>query len=191
MTALEEQLRRARAGWQYTGSQRPRFAEPTGPGEESVWDYPRPPRLEPVRERVTLGHAGVCLAHTDRALRVCETASPPTYYVPVAALLPGVLVPESGGSLCEWKGRASYYGLDLRSHTDRPGVRLSDVAWRYAEPFPGFEPIAEYVAFYPGKIDVALVGDVRASPQPGGYYGGWVLPFIKGPFKGEADTGHW
>lgn len=150
----------------------------------SVWDFPRPPRIEPVVARVRIELAGHVIADSTRAVRVCETASPPTYYLPRADITPGVLVAAPGASLCEWKGRASYWSVQV-------GERIVERAgWSYPAPTPAFGALADMVAFYARPFD-AWVGDARATPQPGGFYGGWITPEVVGPFKGEPGTGHW
>jgi uncharacterized protein (DUF427 family) len=156
-----------------------------GPGQESVWDYPRPPRVEPVPERIRVVVGGVTVADTTRAVRVLETSHPPVYYVPRDDVLSGTLVPSPGSSVCEWKGSARYWGIDVA------GRRVAAVAWSYDDPLPGFEAIRGHLAFYASKVDEAWVGDERAGPQPGGFYGGWVTPAITGPVKGEDGSWGW
>jgi uncharacterized protein (DUF427 family) len=152
---------------------------------ESVWDYPRPPRIEPVGERVRVMVDGVTIADTTQALRVLETTHPPTYYIPPEDVRCDLLVPGRGASVCEWKGTAAYHTLVL---LDR---RVEDVAWSYRRPLPGYEQLADHLAFYPGRVDEAWVGDERAAPQAGGFYGGWITSRVRGPFKGEPGTLGW
>ncbi len=156
------------------------------PGQESTWDYPRPPRVEPVPERIRVVVDGIVIADTVKALRVLETSHPPTYYLPLADGRADLLVASSRSSLCEFKGRASYLTLLLPS-----GRRIEDAAWVYPTPAPGFEAIAGHLAFYASKVDEAWVGDDQARPQAGGFYGGWVTSRVVGPFKGEPGTGGW
>ena len=163
---------------------RPVRIEP-GPGQESVWDYPRPPRVEPVLERLRVMVDGDVVAETTRGLRVLETAGAPVYYFPPEDVVPDRLVRSGRRTVCEWKGGAAYWTYD-------DGVRrIEDVAWSYASPSPGFEAIAGYLAFYAGRVDEAWVGDERATPQPGGFYGGWVTSRIVGPIKGEPGSFGW
>jgi uncharacterized protein (DUF427 family) len=152
---------------------------------ESVWDYPRPPRVEPVADRIRVVVDGITVADSTRAMRVLETSHPPTYYVPREDVRMDLLSPGRGRSVCEWKGVASYHTLTLA------GRRVEDVAWSYERPEPGFESIAGHLAFYPGRVDEAWVGDERAQPQAGGFYGGWVTSWVSGPFKGEPGTFGW
>jgi uncharacterized protein (DUF427 family) len=156
-----------------------------GPGQESVWDYPRPPRLESVSQRIRVEHRGVVIADTARAMRVLETASPPTYYLPPDDIRMDMLMPSLRRSFCEWKGAAVYYSL-------RVGDRVVvDAAWSYPSPDRDFEPIAHFLAFYAGKVDACYVGNDKARPQASAFYGGWITPNILGPFKGEAGTEGW
>ncbi len=162
----------------------PRRIEP-GPGQESVWDYPRPPRLERVPERIRIVFAGAVLADTGSAWRVLETSHPPTYYLPPGDIAAGALVPAGGGSVCEWKGPAAYFDVVLN------GRRAPRVAWTYPKPLPPFAALADHVAFYADPMDGCFVGDERATPQPGGFYGGWITERIVGPVKGGPGSWGW
>jgi uncharacterized protein (DUF427 family) len=152
---------------------------------ESVWDYPRPPRVErtPRRIRVVLG--GEVIADSVRAHRVLETSHPPVYYVPLEDVVDGALVPVEGSTFCEWKGAASYY--DVLGG----GRRVPRGAWTYRDPAEGYEAIRDAVAFYPAPMDACYVDDERVEPQPGGFYGGWVTSDLVGPFKGGPGTAGW
>ena len=154
-------------------------------GKESVWDYPRPPRLEAVPERIRIVLAGVTIAETISAYRVLETSHPPNYYLPLDDVLNGVLARSPGTSFCEWKGEAHYFDVSESGHTIRGG------AWGYDRPTAGFSPIAGHVAFYCTPMDACFVGDEQAVPQPGGFYGGWITSGVTGPFKGEPGTNGW
>jgi uncharacterized protein (DUF427 family) len=156
-----------------------------GPGQESVWDYPRPPRVEPEGERIRVVVDGMAVADSGRALRVLETAGAPVYYLPREDVRMDLLRPGRGTSHCEWKGRATYWTLVL------PGREIADLAWSYEDPLRGFEAIRGHLAFYAGRVDEAWVGDERAVPQPGGFYGGWVTSRITGPIKGEPGSWGW
>lgn len=155
----------------------PQRIEP-GPGQESVWDYPRPPRVEPTSRRVRVVFAGRLIADSRRARRVLETSHPPVYYIPPDDIAPGVLQPSDRRTFCEWKGSAVYFDVVVG---DR---RAANAAWAYPRPTTGFESIADHVAFYPSAMDDCLVDEAHAQPQPGAYYGGWITPDIVGPFKG-------
>lgn len=172
------------ARWRASSPGRPAGAPVPGPGQESVWDYPRPPRVEAVHEPLRVEHRGVRLASTTRGLRVCETASPPTYYFPPQDVQRSLLERSLRTSYCEWKGRATYWALRL------PDRFLPDVAWSYEAPH-AYRELEGYFAFYASAVDLCMVGDERVQPQAGGFYGGWVTSRIVGPFKGEPGTGHW
>ncbi len=159
--------------------------EVPGPGQESVWDYPRPPRLETSGELVEVEVGGRVVASTTRSWRVLETSHPPTYYLPREAFEPGVLRETGGDSWCEWKGRASYFDLVAG---ERVAARA---AWTYLAPSRGFEPIAGAVAVMPGLVDRCTVDGETVRPQPGSFYGGWVTSRVVGPFKGEPGTSGW
>lgn len=171
-------------GWRYYGQERPSFALSPLPGQESVWDYPRPPRLEPDARQVVVRAGGETVASSRRAVRVLETASPPTFYLHPDDVRRDLLIERPGTSACEWKGIARYWSV-------RAGGRvLEDVAWSYPHPLPGFEAIGDHLSFYPGRIECTVDGE-RVRPQPGGFYGGWITSEIVGPVKGEAGTGGW
>jgi uncharacterized protein (DUF427 family) len=158
---------------------------PPQPGQESVWDYPRPPRLERTAKRLRVVFAGTTIAETTQGWRVLETSHPPVYYFPPADILPETLVATPRTSYCEWKGMAQY-------HSVRVGQRIApDAAWSYPRPTPPFAPIAGYVAFYAAAMDACYVDDELVVPQPGGFYGGWITKDIVGPFKGVPGSWGW
>ena len=169
--------------WTWYGQQRPDFADIPGPGQESVWDYPRPPALDPCTQLVEVKAAGAVLARSRNAVRVLETASPPTVYIPPADIRMDLLVPVGGSSYCEWKGAAQYWGLAAA-----PGSPA--VGWSYPTPSPAFTAIAGWLCFYPGRSECDVDGE-RVRPQEGGFYGGWVTDRIVGPWKGRPGTGGW
>lgn len=156
-----------------------------GPGQESVWDYPRPPRVEVVPERVTIRLGGELIADTLQAMRVLETSHPPVYYVPIADFVPGALTDAPGSSFCEFKGAARY--LDVRGG----GIVRAGAAWNYPDPTPGFEALQDRVAVYAGPMDECTVGGEIVVPQPGGFYGGWATAAVVGPFKGIPGSMGW
>ena len=159
--------------------------DPVGPGQESVWDYPRPPSAEVTPRRVVVEMGGHVVADSTRAVRVCETSHPPVYYVPREDVAEGVLERAAGGSWCEWKGQATYWDLVV------DGRRSPQAAWSYESPSPGYEHLRGAVAFYPGRVDRALVDGEQVRPQPGEFYGGWITDEVVGPFKGERGTWGW
>lgn len=172
------------SGWRHRGRERPPFAVAPAAGQESVWDYPRPPVVVSDSRQVVVRCGGVEIVRTDRALRILETASPPTFYLPMADVLPGVLVPAAGQSWCEWKGQARYWSVVT------PDLRLERVGWSYAEPTAPFAAIRDHVAFYASPLE-CLVAGARVRPQPGAFYGGWITDEVVGPFKGDPGTGGW
>ena len=158
---------------------------PAGPGQESVWDYPRPPRLEHLDARVTIDLGGERILDTRDVVRVLETSHPPVYYLPIGAFAPFSLTPAHGSSFCEFKGAARY--LDVRG-----GARVAErAAWNYPTPEEGFEGLTDRVAVYAGKVDDCTVAGERVTPQPGHFYGGWITSAIAGPFKGAAGSLGW
>lgn len=181
-------IRRSRASWQRRRP--PVTPEPLGDGDESVWDYPRPPKLEPVAKEVLVEHGGITIARSATALRILETAGAPTIYIPRDDVRMDLLRDNGHESLCEWKGYARYFDLVL------PGERpVRDVAWTVPQPLDdlgmGYERIRGWVSFYPGRVDACRLGGERVSPQPGGFYGGWVTSRIKGPIKGVPGSSGW
>ena len=175
-------LQAAQDHWKHRGDDRPPFAVPPGDGQESVWDYPRPPVLVADQRAVVVADDLGPLVRTHAALRVLETASPPTFYVPIADTAMDRLVAAAGQSFCEWKGPASYWAL---AHAPE-----LPVAWSYPRPFEPFEGLVDHLGFYPGRVRCTVDGEV-VRPQDGGFYGGWITEEIIGPFKGEADTSGW
>jgi uncharacterized protein (DUF427 family) len=158
---------------------------PAAPGQESVWDYPRPPRVEASRRLVVVELGGVVVATTARALRVLETSHPPSWYLPTEDFVRGSLETADGSSFCEYKGRASY--LDVVGG----GMRASAAAWYYPSPMPGFEGLVDHVALYPGRMDRCTIDGEIVRAQDGGFYGGWVTDDVVGPFKGGPGTVGW
>jgi uncharacterized protein (DUF427 family) len=156
-----------------------------GPGQESVWDYPRPPRLEDVDKKVKVVFGGVTLAYTTRAKRVLETSHPPVYYVPPEDIRMEHLEPADGRSHCEWKGVARYYDVAA------DGRREGRAAWYYPDPVPAYASLKAYVAFYPSRMDACWVDGEKVEAQEGDFYGGWISSEIVGPFKGAPGTWGW
>lgn len=156
-----------------------------GPGQESVWDYPRPPRVEDSPKHIQVIFNGVVIADTYRAKRVLETSHPPVYYIPPEDIKMEYLMPTDRATWCEWKGQAGYYSV-------RVGEKQApNAAWFYPQPTSGFESLKNYVAFYPGLMDVCFVNGERVQAQAGDFYGGWITADIIGPFKGGQGTRDW
>ncbi len=168
--------------WENTGHARPDFAVEPEDGQESVWDYPRPPVLRPDPRTVQVRWAEHLLASTTRSARLCETASPPTFYLPPDDVDMDLLVPTRGASVCEWKGAARYWALAAD-----PDLA---VAWSYPDPRARYRALKDWFSFYPGRVN-CFVDDERVQAQPGQFYGGWITSDVVGPFKGEPGTGHW
>jgi uncharacterized protein (DUF427 family) len=156
-----------------------------GPGQESVWDYPRPPALRPSDEHVVVVHHGVVIADTHRAIRVCETSQAPGYYIPRDDIAMHHLVRTKHRSYCEWKGAATYWSVQVGEAVAR------DAAWSYETPSATFLPIAGHLAFYPQKVDECRVDGELVVPNAGDFYGGWVTSKVVGPFKGAPGTQSW
>ena len=156
-----------------------------GPGQESVWDYPRPPALEDSPKRIKIVFNDTVIVDTQQSKRVLETSHPPVYYIPTADIAMDCLSEAPGTSFCEWKGRALYYTVTV-------GDRVAErVAWCYPTPTERFASIANYVAFYPSAMDACYVDDEQVQAQTGDFYGGWITSDIVGPFKGGAGTWGW
>ena len=165
-------------------------ATPPGPGQESAWDYPRPPAVEPSGEHVVVRLGTTVVADTRRAVRVLETSHPPTYYLPREDVADGALEPADGTSWCEFKGRAAYFdvvGVDERGEK----VVVPGAAWTYLDPTPAFAAITGHIALYPGRMTECTVDDEVVRPQEGGFYGGWITDRVVGPLKGSPGTLGW
>ena len=181
--SIPDWLLKSRSKWQFNGTSRPDFAIEPKHGQISVWDFPRPPALVPCNKTLQVFSNDILLVSSTLSLAVQETASPPTYYVPQKDIrLEQFIKVADKKSLCEWKGTSTYWAL--KTNPSFP------VAWSYTKPFPPFEPLTDYLAFYPQHLECYLDGE-RVIPQPGGFYAGWITKDLVGPFKGEPGTGHW
>lgn len=156
-----------------------------GPGQESVWNYPRPPRLEAVAEPLEVVFAGASVAKTERGHRVLETSHPPVYYFPPDDVRLECLVAAGGGTVCEFKGRAAYWDLEVGEASS------ARAAWSYPEIWSPFEAIRGHLAFYASRVEACFVGGERVAAQEGDFYGGWITSKIVGPFKGAPGTRSW
>lgn len=156
-----------------------------GPGQESVWDYPRPPRLEAVEQPIRVVCGGQVIANSAHAMRVLETSHPPVYYIPPTDVELSMLSPAEGTSFCEWKGLARYFDVLVQDS------RIKNAAWAYLTPSKTFATIRGYLAFYPQLMEACFVGDEQVQAQEGGFYGGWITSNIVGPFKGAPGTLGW
>ena len=163
---------------------RPR-PDPAGPGQESVWSYPRPAIAERCAAHILIEHRGVILADTRESVRTLETSHPPSYYIPPAAIAQGVLRRAVGSSFCEWKGAATYWDVVIGD------LVLPRVGWSYANPSPGFVILRDHIAFYAAPFDRCAVDGESVTPQPGDFYGGWITAKLAGPFKGSPGSRGW
>jgi len=180
----DEILEKARSGWHNRGDKRPDFALTPTAEQESVWDYPRPPALVVDNRHVQVKIGDALIADTHEAVRVLETASPPTFYIPPQAVNMDLLSASSEHSFCEWKGHAAYY------HCQIAGQLYENVAWYYPETYDEMNKIKNYLAFYPSRVECYVDGE-RVRSQLGGFYGGWVTDEIIGPYKGEPGSSAW
>ena len=158
---------------------------PPAPGQESVWDYPRPPRLEDSTQPIQILFNNVVIAETHQAKRVLETSHPPTYYIPPADIRLEYFSRTPRSSFCEWKGQAAYYSIQVGEQ------QAENAAWFYPEPTPAFADIANYVAFYPSRMQACYLAGELVQSQLGDFYGGWITAAIVGPFKGGAGSWGW
>lgn len=158
---------------------------PAGPNQESVWDYPRPPRVEDVAKHIKIVFNSELLVDTHHAKRVLETSHPPNYYIPEADIRPGVLIPSAHSTFCEWKGWANYYSVKVGE------AEATNAAWYYPNPNAAFVELKGYVGFYPEPMDACYVDKEKVRPQAGTFYAGWITNNIVGPFKGESGTRVW
>ncbi len=177
-------IQAARGHWRWRGVERPPFAQAPKSGQESVWDYPRPPQLKSDSREVVVRWGTAEVARTRRAIRVLETSHPPSFYLPLEDVAQSLLIRAPGSSFCEWKGPAQYWSLVDGER------RLANVAWSYPSPLAGAEALAKCIAFYPTDLDCRVDG-AEVLPQPGGFYGGWITPEVTGPFKGEPGSEGW
>lgn len=152
---------------------------------ESVWDYPRPPALEPCARRVRIELGGRIIADSRAALRILETSHPPTIYIPPADLDGACFEPAFGRSFCEWKGDASYFDVVAGER------RLQRAAWTYRAPDERYAELRDHVAVYPGRMDACWLDDELVRSQEGDFYGGWITDDIEGPFKGGPGSRGW
>lgn len=180
----DEQLKKHREAWQHRGQQRPDFAVEPGPGQESVWDYPRPPAYVADQRRVVVRIGERVIADSGGSIRALETGSPPAFYLPPGAFELGYLKPNPQQTFCEWKGVASYFDVVT------PAGVIEGAVWTYPTPLTGAEAIAGWYSCYPERLQCEVDGE-SIQAQAGRYYGGWVTSELVGPWKGEPGTGHW
>lgn len=181
---VTEAVAHHRATWRYRGTERPPFAEPTGPGQRSVWDFPRPPRIVPITSELRVEYAGDVIAQTTRGVEVLETAGAPTYYFPPDDVVAARIILTTRSFHCEWKGISNAVDVAVN------GQHMGDAGWQLTAAYPEFADLLGWTAFYPQRVACFRDGE-RATAQPGGYYGGWVTSDLTGPIKGGPDSGGW
>ncbi|KLE34635.1 hypothetical protein AAW00_10670 [Aurantiacibacter luteus] len=162
-----------------------RWRDLPGPGQISVWDFPRPAIARAGSDSVVIEHGGIVIARTRSPVLTFETSHPPSYYIPPGDIMPGVLRRAEGSSFCEWKGAAVYWDVITQD-----GVQ-SRVAWSYPNPSPPFAMLRDHVAFFAGSFDRCSVNGETVVPQPGQFYGGWITSRYSGPFKGIPGSTGW
>ena len=185
MPQYSEAMIKERNRWRAFHRKRPFEVIRPGPGQESVWDYPRPPGLEPTVSLIRIIFAGVLIAESRQAIRIIETSCPPVYYIPPDHIHTEYVVQIGVGTLCEWKGLAQYWSVRVGNKV------IESAAWSYPDPELPYTRIRDYLAFYPGKMDTCMVDDQIAIAQESDYYGGWITPDIVGPFKGQPGSEEW
>lgn len=164
--------------------QRPKKITPKA-GQESVWDYPRPPHLEAISTNIRIQHQGITLVNSNQALRMLETSHPPGYYIPATDIQMEYLQRTTKRTFCEFKGVAHYYDLKIEN------ITIPEVAWGYDSPSKAYPDLVNHLAFYAHKVDTCFVGDEKVQAQEGDFYGGWITSNIVGPFKGGTGTWGW
>ena len=155
------------------------------PGQESVWDYPRPPAIERFKGHLRIVFNGKIILDTNESFRILETSHPPSYYIPIKHFKPGTIIPASGRSYCEWKGEANYYNIQV-------GERVAEkCAWGYKSPNSRYSDLKDHISVYASRVDECYVNDELVQAQEGDFYGGWITSNVVGPFKGGAGTWGW
>ena len=167
-------------------TRKPRQRIEPGPGQESVWDYPRPPALQRISERIRIELGETHLTDSTQALRICETSHPPTVYIPPADVATEFLQASDLQTFCEWKGMARYFHIVVPDEAPVPNA-----VWHYPEPRPAYRELVDHLAFYPSRVSRCFWGDEEVLSQAGDFYGGWITSKICGPFKGDPGTMHW
>jgi len=153
--------------------------------QESVWDYPRPPRVEPCAQRIRVEFNGIVIVDSISAYRLLETSHPPTYYIPAAEVKTNFLRPNRNRSFCEYKGSAAYWDLEVGER------RAVSAAWSYSAPTGAYAVLRDHLAFYAHRVDACQVDGEHVQSQEGGFYGGWITSNLRGPFKGAPGTLGW
>jgi len=163
----------------------PKNVQKPGPGQESVWDYPRPPRIEKTHKRIRVIFNGETIADTTNAYRILETSHPPAYYIPQDDIRMEYLTSTTRRTFCEFKGAASYWTVQVGQR------KAENAAWSYASPNSVYQAAKDHICFYANDMDECYVEDERVIPQEGDFYGGWITSDVVGPFKGAPGTWGW
>lgn len=182
---MSDERSREAEKWRRLKRKKPTEIIKPGSGQESIWDYPRPPKIELFTHRIRVEFAGETIADTTRSYKVMETASPPCYYIPQEDINMNYLIRSTHRSQCEWKGSASYWSVKMGEYSSE------NAGWSYSAPWEGFEGIKDCIAFYAGRVDACYIDEEKVGPQSGNFYGGWITSNIVGPFKGEPGTEFW
>ncbi len=185
MAEIPKELEKEVNKWRNFERKRPENIIKQGPGQESIWDYPRPPKVELFTKKIKVEFAGKVIAETTKSYKVMETSSPPCYYIPQEDIQMDFLFKSAYKTLCEWKGSARYWSINVDGNISK------NAGWSYPVPWEGFEQIKDHIAFFAGRVDGCYIEDEKVVPQAGDFYGGWITSNIVGPFKGDSGTEHW
>jgi uncharacterized protein (DUF427 family) len=185
MSDIPEEFRAEVEKWRNFPREHPQNVISPAPGQESVWDYPRPPLVEASIRHIRVYFTDILVADSRRTKRVLETAGPPVYYIPQEDIQMAYLEPALNRALCEWKGFSQYWIVHVGESI------VLNAAWSYPEPWKGYESIQDNIAFNATMMSACYVDDMEVVPQPGEYYGGWITPEIVGPFKGIPGSERW
>ena len=157
---------------------------PTASGQESVWDYPRPPRVDPSTELVEVHLGGEVIARSTASLRVLETSHPPTLLPARRRVRPGRaaadersdLVRVEGPGVVRRPGHGRRHGAPRRlvvPRADRglrgPGRphRRDAVAWSTRASWTASGSCPRRAASTAAGSPAGSSAPSRASPAPG------------------------
>jgi len=185
MTNIPKELKKEVNKWRSFKRKKPDNIVKPAPGQESIWDYPRPPKVELFSKNIRVESGGEVIAETTKSYKVMETSSPPCYYISQEYIKMNYLITSTHKTLCEWKGSAKYWSIKVGDRY------FENAGWSYSAPWEGFEEIKDHIAFFAGRVDACFIDDEKVVPQAGDFYGGWTTSNIVGPFKGEKGTEHW
>jgi len=66
------------------------------------------------------------------------------HYFPIGSVNQDLLKDSDTHTVCQWKGTASYYDLDVAGKVN------GDAAWFYTDPSDAAQPIKDHIAFWKG-----------------------------------------